>query len=100
MCNAEQNADAAAATAAVLANEEGYDACYDGFKKRQCPYPEASDAFGDWMKGWNTAAREIDSECDGDDREDFDSGRWSDDDTRSMEAGRDLPMRNEAGEWM
>ena len=34
------------------------------------------------------------------DREDFDSGRWTQADTDSMEAGRDLPMRNEAGEWL
>jgi hypothetical protein len=35
-----------------------------------------------------------------DDREDFDSGRWTQADTDSMEAGRDLPLRNEAGEWL
>ena len=32
------------------------------------------------------------------DREAFDSGRWTAADTESMERGRDLPMRNEAGE--
>lgn len=34
------------------------------------------------------------------DSEDFDSGRWTQEDTDSMERGRDLPMRNDAGEWM
>ena len=34
------------------------------------------------------------------DREAFDSGRWTQEDTDSMERGRDLPMRNEAGEWL
>jgi|GEM_PF-4751033 len=35
-----------------------------------------------------------------DGREDFDSGRWTQADTDSMERGRDLPLRNDAGEWM
>jgi hypothetical protein len=34
------------------------------------------------------------------DRDAFDSGHWTQEDTASMERGRDLPMRNEAGEWM
>lgn len=32
------------------------------------------------------------------DREDFDSGRWTQADTDSMERGRDLPIYNDAGE--
>lgn len=34
------------------------------------------------------------------DREAFDSGRWTDEDTASMERGRDLPIYNDAGEPM
>lgn len=33
-----------------------------------------------------------------DDREEFDSGRWTAEDTASMERGRDLPFYNDAGE--
>lgn len=32
--------------------------------------------------------------------EEYMSGRWTAEDTASMERGRDLPPRNEAGEWM
>lgn len=35
-----------------------------------------------------------------DEREEFESGRWTQEDTDSMERGRDLPLRNEAGEWL
>ncbi len=35
-----------------------------------------------------------------DDREDFDMGHWTDDDERSMNAGPDMPLRNDAGEYM
>lgn len=35
-----------------------------------------------------------------DEREEYDSGRWTAADEASMNAGPDLPMRNEAGEWL
>jgi hypothetical protein len=49
---------------------------------------------------WLHDGQPVRFEADHDEREAFDSGRWTQADTDSMEAGRDLPMRNEAGEWM
>lgn len=82
-----------------VAEQDGYDACYDGFKKSTNPYPMSSDAWATWREGYIRAEMEMEQES-YDDREDFDSGRWTEEDERSMNAGPDLPMRNEAGEWM
>ncbi|QHJ82196.1 MAG: hypothetical protein [Bacteriophage sp.] len=40
------------------ANWEGYNACYDGFHKGQCPYSQASDEYCDWIAGFDRAGRE------------------------------------------
>jgi hypothetical protein len=63
---------------------------------------EAEDAGAEWHYDGqpyrpNYAGPDAD-ELDG--REDFNSGRWTQADTDSMEAGPDLPMRNEAGEYL
>lgn len=49
--------------AAVAANEEGYDACYDGVDADANPYNEDHVNSADWNKGWNTAEREIEQDC-------------------------------------
>lgn len=49
---------------------------------------------------WHFDGQPFQHDAELDDREAFDSGRWTREDTESMERGRDLPLRNEAGEWL
>ena len=82
--------------------EKGYNACYEGTRRDQNPYnPSVGGEHQDWDDGYAIALGEIEQDnWDAGDREDFDSGRWTNEDERSMNAGRDIPLRNEAGEWM
>lgn len=45
-------------------NWEGYNACYDGFHKGQCPYSQAADEYGDWIDGFDRAFNEIRNDAD------------------------------------
>ncbi len=53
MCHAH----AAEANTAVNANEEGYNACYDGIPRTA--NPNGNDNWDDWLKGWDSADREM-----------------------------------------
>lgn len=61
-------------------------------KQFHCP----EDALGaEWI---GPDGQPVSFDADLNDREDFDSGRWTREDTESMERGRDLPLYNDAGE--
>jgi len=47
---------------------------------------------------WYFDGQPVRWDSEADDREAFDSGRWTAEDTASMERGRDLPTFNDAGE--
>lgn len=55
---------------------------------------DASDLGADWCHN----GQPIQWDSSHADREDYESGRWTQADTDSMERGRDLPMVNDAGE--
>lgn len=61
-------------------------------KQFNCP----EDALGaEWI---GRDGQPVRFDADPSDREDFDSGRWTREDTESMERGPDLPRYNDAGE--
>lgn len=79
------------------AEYEGYDAAYDGVQRRHNPHAEGSIAANRWFVGFDSAMREMD--CDSSNGDDDDGG-WTREDEESMNRGPDLPIRNDAGEYM
>lgn len=82
------------------ARQQGYDACYDGKQLSDNPHEEYSPDFYEWERGFEEADNEMRIEAANADDDDFHSGRWTREDTESMERGRDLPRYNDAGEPM
>lgn len=60
----------------------------------------APESFGAQWSGWGYVDGVYMGDDGREDRDAYESGGWTQDDTESMERGRDLPLRNDDGEYL